>query len=285
MLNTDPIKATTTHAFGLMATPAVPCILAGQAIKPRLKAVTKTVNVAIGRTTGMQVPCEYWATTDTEVDYGHGYEACYDPKQISLADAEQWVRTQLDQQGVHVAEFINEDADDDTRLTHKAAAVYLANELYTQALTQDDPAKTLDDIADALPDVMPAVFKATGTSEQLAAALLPEVADRIWAFVVVAHARAEVGDDYGYVLDVLADNVRHGRDPQAVRDEVPQVVAKIRASRIVGRLWEARDAAEGPWAQMLDVLLAAIEEGADPQAVCDQALGLMQQVRAEKTAA
>jgi hypothetical protein len=53
----------------------------------------------------------------------------------------------------------------------------------------------------------------------------------------------------------------------------------------VGRLWDARDAADGPWAQILDILLAAIDKGADPQAVVDQALGLMAKVRAEDTAA
>jgi hypothetical protein len=36
---------------------------------------------------------------------------------------------------------------------------------------------------------------------------------------------------------------------------------------------------------MLDIVLAEIEKGADPQTVVDQALGLMQQVRAEKRAA
>lgn len=37
MSNTE-IKAATTHVFGLMATPAAPCILAGQATRPRIKA-------------------------------------------------------------------------------------------------------------------------------------------------------------------------------------------------------------------------------------------------------
>ncbi|MGW1669036.1 hypothetical protein [Streptomyces sp. NPDC002324] len=163
---------------------------------------------------------------------------------------------------------------DDTHTTNKAVAVYLANQLYAQALKEDNPAATLDDIADALP----AVFAEMGATDTL----LPEVADRVWAFVIVAYARAEVGDDYGYVLDILADNVRHGRDPQAVRDEVPRVVEKIRASRIVGRLWEARDAVEGPWTAILDILLAEIDKGADPQAVLDQAADLMHQARTEQ---
>lgn len=42
MSNTDQtIQAPTTNTFGLMATPAVPCILAGQATKPRIKAEDK----------------------------------------------------------------------------------------------------------------------------------------------------------------------------------------------------------------------------------------------------
>ncbi|MDX3708763.1 hypothetical protein PV733_07215 [Streptomyces europaeiscabiei] len=290
MLNTE-IQAPTTNTFGLMATPAAlaPCLQADQNRKPRIKAGTTIVNVAIGRHTlsHMSVPCEFWATTDTDVDYGYGYEAVYDPKQISLTDAEKWVRNQLAEQGVKIARFINEDApvDDETRLNHKAVAVYLARLLHDQALAEDNPAKTLDDIADSLPEVMPEVFAEMGTAPDLAALLLPEVADRMWAFTVVAHARAEVGDDYGYVFDILADNVRNGRDPQAVRAEVPRVVEKIRASRITARIWEARDAAEGPWAGILDIVLAAIEEGADPQAVLDQTLGLMERVRSEKTAA
>lgn len=257
------------HA-GLLATTAG-CV---KNAKPRIKP--GTVNVAIGRSTNLPEPCSFYATPDMDA---YAFDCMYDPKRISLADAEQWVRTQLAEQGLRVARFINEDAalDDDARITHQAAAIYLANELYGQALTSDNPAATLDDIADVLPELLPAVFKTLGTDKKLAAALLPEVADRVWAFTVVAHAKAEADPGYGYVFDILAENVRHGRAPQAVRDEVPRVVAKLRSSRIVGRLWEARDAADGPWAQMLDILLAEIDKGADPQAVVDQALGLMQQ--------
>lgn len=82
---------------------------------------TKTVNVAIGRTADLSVPCEFWATTDTDYDgYGYGYEAIYDPKRISLADAEKWVRTQLAEQGVNVGQFINEDEpEDETEATRR----------------------------------------------------------------------------------------------------------------------------------------------------------------------
>ncbi|MDX3277869.1 GIY-YIG nuclease family protein [Streptomyces scabiei] len=152
--------------------------------------------------------------------------------------------------------------------------------------TAGTPSTPTGQQADDLAEVMPKVFAEMGTASDLAAVLLPEVADRIWAFTVVAHARAEVGDDYGYVLDILADNLRNGRDPQAVRDEVPRVVAKLRASRVLGRIWEARDAADGPWAKILDIVLETIEEGADPQAVIDQVVGLMRQsIDARKAAA
>lgn len=104
------------------------------------------------------------------------------------------------------------------------------------------------------------------------------VADRLWAFTVVAHAKAQAGDGFGYVFDVLADNLNNGADPQTVRAEVPRVAARV-------RIHQARATADGPWARILDILLAAIDEGADPQAVCDRALVLMAQVRAEKPAA
>lgn len=130
---------------------------------------------------------------------------------------------------------VDAPVDDDTLLSHKAVAVYLANELYAQALKEDDPAATLDDIADALPDLF-ATMGATDT-------LLPEVADRVWAFSAIAHARAEVGDAYGYVLDILADNVRHGRDPQAVRDEVPRIVARLRIENAISTAVDAITAA------------------------------------------
>lgn len=162
MLNTDQtIQAPTTNVIGLMATPAVPCILDGQASKPRTKAVPKTVNVTIGRNTGLTVPCEYWAATDTDYDYGYGYEAIYDPKRISLADAEKWVRDRLDEQGVKVAQFIDEDEVEATRRrmldqwnevaelaktrgVHTPAVERFHDEMALLLAVAPDPAATLD---------------------------------------------------------------------------------------------------------------------------------------------
>lgn len=179
---------------------------------------------------------------------------------------------------------VDAPVDDDTRLTYKAVAVYLANELYAQALKEDDPAATLDDISNDLPEVMTETFEETGTNEQMAAVLLPELVDRVWAFTVVAHARAEAEDGYEYVFDLMADGLKGGADAKTVRAEVPRVVEKLRASRITARIWEARDKADGPWAGILDIVLATIEKGADPQAVIDQVVGLMERVIDEKSA-
>jgi hypothetical protein len=128
---------------------------------------------------------------------------------------------------------------DGTRLAHQAAAVYVANKIYDEAIATTNPAATLDDISDALPEVMPEVFKTMGTVSGLAEDLLPEVTNRVWAFTVVAHARADVGNGYGYVLDVMADSLRRGADPQAVRAEVPPIVKRLRIDHAIGEATSA----------------------------------------------
>lgn len=117
----------------------------------------------------------------------------------------------------------------DTRITYLAASVYLTNKLHDEAMKQDDPAKTLDDIADALPEIMPGVFADMGTAPDLAAALLPLVVDRIWAFTVVEHARAAADPGYRYVFGILADGLRNGGDPASVRADVKRVTERFAA--------------------------------------------------------
>lgn len=72
------------------------------------------VTVAIGAIDGPLShgePLNLWATPDMDE---YAYEAVYDASRISLADAEQDVRTQLAEHNVHVAAFLNEDdATDD----------------------------------------------------------------------------------------------------------------------------------------------------------------------------
>lgn len=116
------------------------------------------------------------------------------------------------------------------RQTCEAAAVHLANTLYDEARATSNPAATLDNIADALPEVMPEVFRVMHTSPDLAAALLPAVTDRVWAYAGVEHARAEAGDGYGYVFDLLVDNLRKGGDPHVARTTALDVPRRIRES-------------------------------------------------------
>lgn len=131
----------------------------------------------------------------------------------------------------------------DTRITYLAASVYLTNKLHDQALKQDNPAKTLDDIADALPEIMPGIFKDMGTAPDLAAALLPLVVDRIWAHTVVEHAKAAADPGYRYVYGILADGLRKGGDPASVRADVQRVTERLAAEAAVAAVTEAVTAA------------------------------------------
>ncbi len=115
------------------------------------------------------------------------------------------------------------------RLTYQAAAVYVTGQIYDEAVKTSNPAATLDDIADALPEVMPDVFRAQGTSPDLAAVLLPEVTNRVWAFTAIEHARTEAGDGHGYLFDWLAEKLRAGADPHTVRTAALDAPGKIRA--------------------------------------------------------
>ncbi|MEU1515545.1 hypothetical protein ABZ490_25915 [Streptomyces sp. NPDC005811] len=112
---------------------------------------------------------------------------------------------------------------DEQRITALAAAVYVASQVHAEALKHADPAATLDDIADALPEVMPEVFQTMGTAPDVAAVMLPEVTDRVWAYTVIEHARADVDPGYRYVLDILVDGLKKGGDPATVRADVRRI--------------------------------------------------------------
>ncbi|TQE40256.1 hypothetical protein Sipo8835_00145 [Streptomyces ipomoeae] len=117
---------------------------------------------------------------------------------------------------------------DDTRITYKAAAVYLAGKLYDQALKEASPVATLDDIANAIPEVMPEAFNAMGTAPGLAAVLLPEVTDLVWAYTAIEHARIEAGDGCDYLFDLLADGLKNGADPHIIRTDALAAPGRIR---------------------------------------------------------
>lgn len=118
---------------------------------------------------------------------------------------------------------------DEIRLTYKAAAVFVANAAYTAALEEDDPAATLDNMCDSLPEIMPRVVSIVRTSPEFADWLRVDIADRLWAYTAIEHSRIEAGDGYGYLFDLLADDLRVGRDAKTVRTTALRVPGRIRA--------------------------------------------------------
>lgn len=141
--------------------------------------------------------------------------------------------------------------DAETLITVQAAAMVVANGVYAEALKEDDLAAKLDDISDALAEMTPDDFKTMGAIGGLAKSVLPMVVDRIWAFTVIAHARAEFDADYGYVFDVMADALKGGADPKAIREDVPRVVGRMRIERTIS---EATDAIRAAMTAALDGL-------------------------------
>jgi hypothetical protein len=119
-------------------------------------------------------------------------------------------------------------ADTEPRITALAGALYVANAVYTEALTTSAPAATLDNICDALPEVMPEVLGVLKTTPELTKVLTDAVADRLWAYTAVEHARTEAGDGYGYIFDLLADSLRAGSDAHEVRTTALDVPRRIR---------------------------------------------------------
>jgi hypothetical protein len=126
--------------------------------------------------------------------------------------------------------------DDQQRITALAAALYIAQYGYEQAVASPNPAARLDDMCDAVAeawdDLTPKLPKKfAGKDLQFAEIMRAAVTDRLWAFAVVEHARDQDGTDFGYVFDVLAADLKSGADPQFIRGQVPRLVKQIRAER------------------------------------------------------
>ncbi|MEU0429424.1 hypothetical protein ABZ235_38805 [Streptomyces canus] len=117
---------------------------------------------------------------------------------------------------------------DGPRTAALAAAAYLTSAMYDLARNTPDPARTLDDIADELPEIMPGVLKTVGVKPDTAAALLPAITTYVWAFAAIEYARAEAGEGYGYIFDLLADNLRKGAEPIGVKTTALAVPGRIR---------------------------------------------------------
>lgn len=117
-------------------------------------------------------------------------------------------------------------------LTVLAAAMYIAGKVYAEALKEPNPAATLDDICDVLPEMLPQVCKNTiaRMGAAFVEALRSAVADRLWAFATIEYARTETGDGFGYVFDLLADSLNAGAAPQDIRTTALDVPRRIRES-------------------------------------------------------
>ncbi|MEU8752047.1 hypothetical protein AB0C88_16290 [Streptomyces chartreusis] len=124
-------------------------------------------------------------------------------------------------------------ANDDTS-TCQAAAAFIAGKIYDAALAAPNPAEALDNICDALPEIMADLLHTMGLSSEVSSTLHTELADRLWAFTRIAHARADINGDYAYALDVLAESLKRGTAPHTVRAEVPRLVARVLAVQADG---------------------------------------------------
>ncbi|HEY6117304.1 MAG TPA: hypothetical protein VI172_15240 [Candidatus Dormibacteraeota bacterium] len=122
-------------------------------------------------------------------------------------------------------------APDSTPITYQAAAAYIAGKVHDEAVKQPDPAKTLDGIADALPDTMSRVFTSMGTDPGFQEVMRPALADYIWAYGVVEQARTTWDPGYRYALDILVDGLKKGSDPASVRADVHRIAGQLAAMK------------------------------------------------------
>lgn len=130
------------------------------------------------------------------------------------------------------------DSADEQRIT-ALAALHVANVAYAEALKMPDQAKTLDDICDAWPEVAPQLLGVLNTTLEMSKVLMDAVADRLWAFTVVEHARAAADPGYRYVYGILADGLRNGGDPASVRADVKRVTERLAVEAAVATVTEA----------------------------------------------
>lgn len=115
-----------------------------------------------------------------------------------------------------------------THTTALAAALYVANAAYSQALKMPNPAATLDDICDSLPEVLPQVLGIVKTTPELTEVLTDDITNRLWAATAVEYARIEAGPGYSYLFNFLAEKLRDGADPHTVRTTALDVPRRIR---------------------------------------------------------
>jgi hypothetical protein len=117
---------------------------------------------------------------------------------------------------------------DEPRITALAGALYVANAAYTEALKMPNTAAALDDICDALPEVLPQVLGVIKTTPELTEVLKDAIADRLWAYTAIEYSRTEAGDGYGYIFDLMVEALEKGANPHDVRTTALDVPRRIR---------------------------------------------------------
>ncbi|MYV42905.1 hypothetical protein GT030_29580 [Streptomyces sp. SID1328] len=124
-----------------------------------------------------------------------------------------------------------------TRLTNDqpisipAVGLYLASVGYTEALRMPDPARTLDTMCDTVAEIMPDLCKVVAAEDggEFAEELRAATTVRLRAYSAIEHARADVGDGYNFVFDLLAESLDKGGDPDHIRTAAADVPGRIRA--------------------------------------------------------
>jgi len=119
-------------------------------------------------------------------------------------------------------------SDRDERITIQAAALYVAASAYSEALRMATPAATLDRMIDVVHEITPDVCKVVSIPIEFTDALRGSITERLKAFAAIEHTRAEAGEGYGYVFDLLADSLRAGSDAHVVRTTALDVPRRIR---------------------------------------------------------
>jgi len=117
---------------------------------------------------------------------------------------------------------------DEPHITALATAVWVANAAYKAALESTQPAKSLDNMCDALPEILPKIVSIVRITPELAEVLKDAVADRLWAYTAVEYARTEAGDGYAYIFDLLAEALEKGGDPHTIRTDALAAPKRIR---------------------------------------------------------
>ncbi|MFD9099324.1 hypothetical protein [Streptomyces collinus] len=122
-------------------------------------------------------------------------------------------------------------AKDHQRISILAAGLYVASVGYAEALRMSDPARVLDAMCDAVAEIVPDVCRVVAAEDggEFAEALRAATTVRLRAYAAIEHARADAGDDYGYVFDLLAESLGKGGDPDRIRTAAADVPSRIRA--------------------------------------------------------